>query len=161
MRTCKTIHKDQHMLATTIRNVHLIHTPFGTTGFEPAVAGSEAKARWWLTGLIDGPVKKAMVKTPARQSAMPVTLAMPEELLSFTSSILVSKHFIPGIYTWLVTAEYIVRVPYIIYRHWSLDSCLSILLLLIIRGYDGVSMLTLTRCIRKKDNKSYRFSQSS
>jgi hypothetical protein len=91
-----------------------------------------------------------MVKTPARQSAMPVTLAMPEELLSFTSSILASKHFIPGIYTWLVTAEYIVRVPYIIYRHWSLDSCLSILLLLITRGYDGVSMLILIKCIRKK-----------
>jgi hypothetical protein len=29
------------------------------------------------------------VKTPARQSATPATLAMPEELLSFTLSILV------------------------------------------------------------------------
>jgi hypothetical protein len=37
---------------------------------------------------MDGPVKKAMVKTPARQIATLVTLAMPEELLSFTYSVL-------------------------------------------------------------------------
>lgn len=35
-----------------------------------------------------GPMYKAMTKTPARQSAMPVILAMPDELLSFTTSIL-------------------------------------------------------------------------
>jgi hypothetical protein len=29
-----------------------------------------------------------MVRAPARQSATPVTLAMPEELLNFTTSIL-------------------------------------------------------------------------
>jgi hypothetical protein len=40
-----------------------------------------------LIGLTDGPVYKAMVKTPARQT--PATLAMPKALLSFTLSILV------------------------------------------------------------------------
>jgi hypothetical protein len=43
-----------------------------------------------LTGLIEGPVKKAMVKVPARQSATPASLATPDQLLSFTPSTLSS-----------------------------------------------------------------------
>ena len=151
MRTCKTIHKDQHMLATTIRNVHLIHTPFGTTGFEPAGAGSEAKARWWFTGLIDGPAEEGDGEdsSQAERYASDLGYAWRTPQLHILHP--GKQTFHSGyLYYMTVTAEYIVRVPYIIYRHWSLDSCLSILLLLIIRGYDGVSMLTLTRCIRKK-----------
>jgi hypothetical protein len=42
-----------------------------------------------LTGLSDGPVKKAMLKTPLRQRATLVILAMPEGPFSLTSSILI------------------------------------------------------------------------
>jgi hypothetical protein len=71
------------MLARTMRNVPLIHvTRLG------ALKACTGKTQWWLIGLSPGPMYKAMTKTPARHSAMPVNFATPDELLSFTTSIL-------------------------------------------------------------------------